>query len=185
MCGNGGRCVIDFARVLDIIHNEVTFMAVDGVHKGRVLDQGIALKMQDVHVIQKMDKGLFLDTGSPHYVLMVDELNTLDVVKEGRLIRNSANFIKKGVNVNFVLDGPELELRTYERGVEDETLSCGTGAVATAIAMHYNKHTQENIVFLNSKGGVLNVSFDEFSGVYKNIWLSGEANMVYAGDFEC
>ena len=79
MCGNGGRCVIDFARVLDIIHNEVTFMAVDGVHKGRVLDQGIALKMQDVHVIQKMDKGLFLDTGSPHYVLMVDELKTLDV----------------------------------------------------------------------------------------------------------
>jgi diaminopimelate epimerase len=116
---------------------------------------------------------------------MVDSLDNLDVEKEGRKIRNSAPFKKEGINVNFVLDAADLEVRTYERGVESETLSCGTGVVATAIAMHYAQCIEENIVDVKTKGGVLSVSFEEFNGTYRNIWLSGEVSMVFAGEFEC
>jgi diaminopimelate epimerase len=128
---------------------------------------------------------MVLDTGSPHYIEMVDDLQYIDVNKEGRRIRNSAPFKKDGINVNFVQDSAEIEVRTYERGVEEETLSCGTGVVATALAMHYSNCIGENLVNVKTKGGELTVSFEEFNGGYKNIWLSGEASMVYAGDFEC
>ena len=116
---------------------------------------------------------------------MVDNLEGFDVVKQARRIRNSSPFKEEGVNVNFVLDSDDLELRTYERGVEAETLSCGTGAVATAIAMHHANCLEEDSVYLKTKGGVLGVSFEFFKGFYRNIWLSGEVNMVYAGEFEC
>ena len=185
MCGNGGRCIIDFAAMLEIIKTETTFMAIDGEHKGQFLGDTIALQMQDVAEIVGEGDGLVLDTGSPHYIEMVDDLQYIDVNKEGRRIRNSAPFKKEGINVNFVQDSAELEVRTYERGVEGETLSCGTGVVATALAMHYANCIDENLVNVKTKGGELTVSFEEFNGGYKNIWLSGEASMVFAGDFEC
>ena len=116
---------------------------------------------------------------------MVDDLEHLDVNKEGRRIRNSKEFKKEGINVNFVLDAAQLQMRTYERGVEGETLSCGTGVVATAIAMHYANYIEDNPVSIKTKGGELTVSFEEFNGTYRNIWLIGEASMVYAGEFEC
>ncbi len=185
MCGNGGRCVIDFAAMLEIIKSETTFMAIDGEHKGQFLDDVIALQMKDVGEIVREGDGLVLDTGSPHYIEVVDDLQFLDVNKEGRRIRNSPPFIKDGINVNFVQDSAELAVRTYERGVEEETLSCGTGVVATALALHYANCISENLVNIKTKGGELTVSFEEFNGGYKNIWLSGAASMVYAGDFEC
>ena len=185
MCGNGGRCIIDFAAMLEIIKTETTFMAIDGEHKGQFLGDTIALQMQDVAEIVGEGDGLVLDTGSPHYIEMVDDLQYIDVNKEGRRIRNSAPFKKEGINVNFVQDSAEIEVRTYERGVEEETLSCGTGVVATALAMHYANCIVENLVNVKTKGGELTVSFEEFNGGYKNIWLSGEASMVFAGDFEC
>lgn len=185
MCGNGGRCIIDFATMLEIIKTETTFMAIDGEHKGQFLGDTIALQMQDVAEIVGEGDGLVLDTGSPHYIEMVDDLQYIDVNKEGRRIRNSAPFKKEGINVNFVQDSAELEVRTYERGVEGETLSCGTGVVATALAMHYANCIVENLVNVNTKGGELTVSFEEFNGGYKNIWLSGDASMVFAGEFEC
>ena len=185
MCGNGGRCIIDFAAMLEVIKTETTFMAIDGEHKGQFLGDTIALQMQDVAEIVGEGDGLVLDTGSPHYIEMVDDLQYIDVNKEGRRIRNSAPFKKEGINVNFVQDSAEIEVRTYERGVEDETLSCGTGVVATALAMHYANCIVENLVNVKTKGGELTVSFEEFNGGYKNIWLSGEASMVFAGDFEC
>ena len=185
MCGNGGRCILSFAQMLELTENETTFMAIDGEHKGRLMDDGIYLQMQDVKKIEGVGDGLVLNTGSPHYIEMVDDLDNLDVNKEGRKIRNSAPFKKDGINVNFVLDASELQVRTYERGVEAETLSCGTGVVATAIAMHYANCIEETLVNVKTKGGELTVSFEEFNGGYRNIWLSGEASMVFAGEFAC
>jgi len=185
MCGNGGRCIIAFAQMLEITEGETTFMAIDGEHKGRLMEDGIYLQMQDVKEIEGVGDGLVLNTGSPHYIEMVDELDYVDVEKEGRKIRNSAPFKKDGINVNFVLDATELQVRTYERGVEAETLSCGTGVVATAIAMHYANCIEETLVSVKTKGGELTVSFEEFNGGYRNIWLSGEASMVFAGEFAC
>ena len=185
MCGNGGRCIIAFAQMLEMTESETTFMAIDGEHKGRLMDDGIYLQMQDVKEIEGVGDGLVLNTGSPHYIEMVDELDYIDVEKEGRKIRNSAPFKKEGININFVLDATELQVRTYERGVEAETLSCGTGVVATAIAMHYANCIEETLVSVKTKGGELTVSFEEFNGGYRNIWLSGEASMVFAGEFAC
>ena len=185
MCGNGGRCIIAFALMLEMIEDETTFMAIDGEHKGRLMDDGIYLQMQDVKKIEGVGDGLVLNTGSPHYIEMVDDLDNLDVNKEGRKIRNTAPFKKEGINVNFVLDANELQVRTYERGVEAETLSCGTGVVATAIAMHYANCIEETLVNVKTKGGELTVSFEEFNSGYRNIWLSGEASMVFAGEFAC
>ena len=185
MCGNGGRCIIAFAETLEMIGTETTFMAIDGEHKGKIMDDGIALQMQDVSEIKGVGDGLVMDTGSPHYIEMVDDLEHLNVNKEGKRIRNSKEFKKEGINVNFVLDAAQLQMRTYERGVEDETLSCGTGVVATAIAMHYTNCIEDNLVSIKTKGGELTVSFEEFNGGYRNIWLIGEASMVYTGEFEC
>ena len=185
MCGNGGRCIIAFAQMLEMTGNETTFMAIDGEHKGRLMDDGIYLQMQDVKKIEGVGDGLVLNTGSPHYIEMVDELDYIDVDKQGRKIRNSVPFKKDGINVNFVLDANELQVRTYERGVEAETLSCGTGVVATAIAMHYANCIEETLMNVKTKGGELTVSFEEFNGGYRNIWLSGEASMVFAGEFAC
>ena len=185
MCGNGGRCIVAFAAILGIIENETVFMAIDGVHKARLNSEGVSLQMQEVKKIKRTISGLFLDTGSPHYVQMVDDFTTLNVDAEGRSIRNLANFMNDGVNVNFVLDADPLEVRTYERGVEAETLSCGTGVVAVALAMYYSNIIKDNIVDIKTKGGILNVDFEEYNGIYRNIWLSGDVSMVYAGEFEC
>ena len=185
MCGSGGRCIIAFAQMLEMIEDETTFMAIDGEHKGRLMDDGIYLQMQDVKEIEGVGDGLLLNTGSPHYIEMVDELEYIDVNKQGKKIRNSIPFKKEGINVNFVLDASELQVRTYERGVEAETLSCGTGVVATAIAMHYANCIEETLVNVKTKGGELTVSFEEFNGGYRNIWLSAEASMVFAGEFAC
>lgn len=185
MCGNGGRCIVDFARLLEIITNETTFLAIDGVHKARIENEEIFLQMRDVNSIQAIDNGLFLDTGSPHFVKMVDNLDSIDVNKEGMKIRNSFNFKKTGVNVNFVLDSNDIQVRTYERGVEAETLSCGTGVVATALALHYANCIDESFVNINTNGGELSVSFEAFNETYRNIWLSGAVSLVYIGDFEC
>ena len=185
MCGNGGRCIVDFARLLEIITNETIFLAIDGVHKARIENEEIFLQMRDVNSIQAIDNGLFLDTGSPHFVKMVDNLDSIDVNKEGMKIRNSFNFKKTGVNVNFVLDSNDIQVRTYERGVEAETLSCGTGVVATALALHYANCIDESFVHINTNGGELSVSFEVFNETYRNIWLSGAVSLVYIGDFEC
>ena len=185
MCGNGGRCIVSFAQMLEIIADEANFLAIDGEHNAKINVDGVYLQMQDVKKIEGIGDGLVLDTGSPHYIEMVDSLENFDVNNEGKKIRNSSIFKKEGINVNFVLDSAKLSIRTYERGVEAETLSCGTGVVASAIAMHYANCIEDNIIDVQTRGGVLGVSFECFNGCYRNIWLSGEVNMVYAGEFEC
>ena len=185
MCGNGGRCIVAFAEMLEIIENTTSFMAIDGEHKAKITKDGVYLKMLDVINIDDVGEGLVLDTGSPHYIEMTENLDSLDIIKEGRRVRYSSPYKENGINVNFVMCTDDLEVRTYERGVEGETLSCGTGAVAASIAMHYTNYIDENIIDVKTKGGILNVSFEEFNGTYRDIWLAGDASMVYAGDFEC
>ena len=140
MCGNGGRCLVAFAKALSIIDNKATFEAIDGLHEASIVDEIVQLKMQDVTAIKKEPTYTFLDTGSPHHIAMVDDVEKVDVKAEGALLRYGSLYGKVGSNINFVqqIDNAHFAVRTYERGVEDETLSCGTGVTAVAIAAHTN-----------------------------------------------
>jgi diaminopimelate epimerase len=186
MCGNGGRCITAFAKHLGIIEENATFEAIDGIHHVVVEDGLIKLKMQDVVQIKNFDKHVFLDTGSPHYVICKSDIEQLDVKQEGAKIRYSKTYKEEGVNVNFVakVNDETFSVRTYERGVEGETLSCGTGVTAVALAMHYIGETEKNLVTLNTKGGNLKVSFKKQGNSYVDIWLIGTATQVYKGEIE-
>ena len=186
MCGNGGRCIVTFAKTLGLISNSSTFMAIDGPHKANIKNSDIYLQMKNVNSIKLLDDGIFLDTGSPHYVKIVDNLELIDIYQEAKKIRNLSIFKHDGVNVNFVsYKNGKIELRTYERGVEAETLSCGTGVVAAAIVLDYTHKIKEKTVSVKTNGGLLDVNFEEFNGVYRNIWLKGPASLVYRGQFKC
>ena len=184
MCGNGGRCIVAFAKMLDIITNETNFMAIDGAHKAKIAQDGIYLQMQEVTKIEGVGEGIVLDTGSPHYIEMVDSLDNLDVEKEGRKIRNSAPFKKEGINVNFVLDAADLEVRTYERGVEAETLSCGTGVTASALVAAVTYELKSPIQVM-TRGGLLTVTFEKLgSENFHKIYLAGPALKVFEGSID-
>jgi len=185
MCGNGGRCMVAFAKMMNLISVETTFMASDGIHKAIIEDHGIvSLQMKDVNEIQLENDFIYLDTGSPHHVMLVDNLDDYDVKSNGAKIRYSERYGKAGSNVNFVtqLSENHFRLRTYERGVEDETLSCGTGATATAIAMHALGKTNANNIILDVEGGRLEVSFHKNSNGYSQVFLKGPATFVYKGE---
>jgi diaminopimelate epimerase len=187
MCGNGGRCIVAFARKLDIISNQTTFIATDGLHHATIAeDQTISLQMKDVDEVKINPDYIFLNTGSPHHVTMVHDLMNYDVKEKGAKIRYSDLYGKAGSNVNFVSakSANHFVLRTYERGVEDETLSCGTGATATAIAMHAIGKTKSNHINLDVQGGKLQVSFEKKGGIYQNVFLIGPATFVYQGFIE-
>ena len=184
MCGNGGRCVAAFADSLAIIKNRTSFLAIDGNHEAVINDKIISLKMADVNGIEKIGKDYFLNTGSPHFVRFVKDIENQDVVKEGKKIRYNKRFEKEGTNVNFVeakKDG--LHVRTYERGVEAETLSCGTGVTAVALIaafIHINPKAKQFPMV--TTGGKLKVSFLQKSPTeYTDIWLHGPAAFVYRG----
>lgn len=188
MCGNGGRCLVKFAYHVGIHKNTYLFSAIDGDHEAEIdLDGTVSLKMKDVNEIKSINGGDFiLNTGSPHYIKMVNKLDSLDVFNLGKLIRNSPKFVEEGINVNFVENtgDDEIAVRTYERGVEDETLSCGTGVTAAALACYHNENGF-NEVTVRTKGGKLSVEYDRTGDDnYKNIWLSGPAEKVYEGDIE-
>lgn len=192
MCGNGGRCAVAFAKFLKIINNDANFLAIDGAHQATISGTDLVrLKMNDVTDIEKGKNFLRLNTGSPHQVEIRKNLDNLDVKLEGSKIRYS--FGIEGINANFVEEISEnrFKMRTYERGVEDETFSCGTGAVAVAIAMNKLGKTSAETILLETKGGMLEVSFranKNFFGIkknYENIWLSGKAEFVFEGEILC
>lgn len=185
MCGNGGRCIVAFAHKLGIIGKNTKFLAIDGLHEAEILnDKRVKLKMKDVENINVEDLGLRLDTGSPH-LLVQSTLNNLDVNSAGGEIRYSEPYSKDGINVNFVSYGNgSLKMRTYERGVEAETLSCGTGVTAAAIGMHYSGKTELKEIFVETEGGNLSVSFDVQDGKYTDIWLTGPASFVFKGELK-
>lgn len=185
MCGNGGRSIVSFARHLGLIDRTACFRAADGLHRASIEDDQVSLEMLDVSEIQKKSDAYFLNTGSPHHVQRVDKLENFNVFSEGRRIRNDV-YGEIGANVNFVfpIDSSSIAVRTYERGVEDETLSCGTGVTAAALAMHSAGTLSSNEVIVNTKGGKLQVSFESFEvGSYKDIWLTGPAKMVFRGNW--
>ena len=184
MCGNGGRCIIQFAKEIGAIQNQCTFLAVDGIHTGSIDNQGIVtLAMNNVAHIEQHENSFVLNTGSPHFVQFTAEPNALNIVEEAYKIRYSERFAQEGINVNFVasLSPNSITIRTYERGVENETLSCGTGVVAASIANFlYTKATtpQTNII---TKGGNLQVDFNYDGKVFSNIKLIGKAEKVFEG----
>jgi len=184
MCGNGGRCTVAFAKKLQIIENKTSFEAIDGLHEAVILDDVVSLKMADVSKVEDYEDYLFLDTGSPHHITYVDDVNNVNVKISGSKIRYGAPYFTEGSNVNFVqkLKENSFKVRTYERGVEDETLSCGTGVTAVAIASHKAKKTNHNKVLLETLGGNLEVSFEFENDIYKNVYLKGKAILVFNGE---
>lgn len=187
MCGNGGRCIVAFAEMLGVISHKTTFNAIDGLHHAFIDNGYVKLQMQDVEHLTKAEDYVFLDTGSPHHITFNDGLENLDVKTEGAKIRYSNLYGKPGSNINFVnkIDNKSFRVRTYERGVEDETLSCGTGVTAVALAMHYIGETEKNSIALNTQGGTLTVSFEKVKNGYKDIWLQGPATQVFKGEVKC
>lgn len=182
MCGNGGRCIVHFARYLGIISEKSSFEAMDGMHMATIDKDWVSIQMKDVEQIESSEKGIFLDTGSPHHIEMVSQLQDYDVFGEGRKIRNTI-YGAKGANVNFVeqIESDIFAVRTYERGVEDETLSCGTGVTAVALAMYETGKTSEKSIHLQTPGGQLTVRFEKEGPIYKNIFLEGPAVQVFKG----
>jgi diaminopimelate epimerase len=184
MCGNGGRCLVAFAKDLNIIKDSCTFNATDGLHHASVATDGIvSLQMIDVTDIKKESDYTFMNTGSPHHVQMVSDLEHYNVKENGAAIRYGSLYGKEGSNINFVKKIAEntFSLRTYERGVEDETLACGTGATAVAIAMNATGQTNASSINLNVEGGKLAVSFDKMGAVFTNVFLIGPAEFVFKG----
>ena len=186
MCGNGGRCTVAFAKFLGIINDVTEFVAIDGLHKAKIENEIIHLQMQDVSEIKSFKNHQFLDTGSPHHVEMVSDLKDFDVKRNGSKIRYGEPYNEAGSNVNFVEQesSDSFAVRTYERGVEDETLSCGTGVTAVALAMHNIGKTKSNTVRLKTEGGELKVTFTKNQNGYNNIWLIGPAQQVFKGEIE-
>jgi len=186
MCGNGGRCMIKFAYQLGIHREMYRFLASDGVHEAEIETDGIvSLKMKDVRNVRKFHNDFILDTGSPHYIKMVSDVMNVDVYKKGYEIRHSKEFEEEGINVNFVeqLSEPDkIIVRTYERGVEDETWSCGTGVTAAALVCYHNENGF-NEVEVKTIGGKITVEFDRVDDKYENIWLCGPAEKVFEGNF--
>lgn len=188
MCGNGGRCLVAFAKQMGVISDKAEFEAVDGYHFATIDTNNIvSLQMKDVDFVDVKENYTFLNTGSPHHVELVEDLAHYSIKEEGAKIRYSNLYGKAGSNVNFVaqLNDDTFAVRTYERGVEDETLSCGTGVTAVAIAMFVNKKTASNHVNLNVEGGKLAVNFEEKNGVFTHVNLIGPATFVFEGTITC
>lgn len=184
MCGNGGRSIVAFAKDIGLIETEAEFLAIDGLHKARINDGSVKLQMQDVDRIETHKNHLFLDTGSPHHVEMVSNLSEFEVKSNGAKIRYDEPYGKAGSNVNFVeqIAADTFAVRTYERGVEDETLSCGTGVTAVALAMHKSEKSIANNITLQTQGGELSVKFRKNDNGYEDIWLIGPAKFVFKGE---
>lgn len=189
MCGNGGRCLVAFAYHLGVIKKKAKFLAIDGQHEAEIISKDgnalqVKLKMQDVTKIKKIKNDLFLNTGSPHYIKFVKNLSSLNVFEEGKKVRYSNKFKKEGTNVNFLeFKNNCLHVRTYERGVENETLSCGTGVTAAALAYAYlNDRKNIKSLLVETPGGILKIHFNKIAQEsFNDIWLEGPATLVFEG----
>lgn len=184
MCGNGGRCLTRFAYDIGIQKKTYLFLAADGPHQAKMVENGwVHLKMIDVNKVAKFGEDWVINTGSPHYIKQVNELDSKDVFTEGRSIRNSPPFLSEGINVNFVSkEKTFIQVRTYERGVEDETLSCGTGVTAAALAFASNENGF-NAINIKTPGGELRVEFNKKRPTeFDDIWLCGPAKFVFEGN---
>jgi diaminopimelate epimerase len=187
-CGNGARCAVHFAKEIGIdVTNTVEFDAIDGLHKASIDGSSVKLKMIDVKQIDKKGSAFELYTGSPHYIELSDDISSKHIISLGRSVRFSPSYKDQGINVNLIkeLDSSHIAIATYERGVEDETLSCGTGATACALLWDFISPDVLNEVFVKVKGGELSVQFERNDNRgYSNIYLIGPATKVYDGIIE-
>lgn len=182
MCGNGARCAVAFASLLGIIRKNTRFLAIDGPHEALISDGQVELLMGNVDKIERKAEDFFVNTGSPHHIRLVDKIKDYPVFDIGKEIRYDSIYAPGGTNVNFVqpLAEDEIFVRTYERGVENETLSCGTGVTAAALAFGSAKN--QNLIKINTLGGKLSVKFQaNEKGGFENIWLIGPAEQVFSG----
>lgn len=190
MCGNGSRCAVSLAFDLAIIKEKCIFIAADGLHQAEIKsivnknEKTVAVKMRDVSPIEINPAFIFLDTGSPHVVVQKKNIDEINVYEEGRKIRYNERFKDKGTNVNFIEKENEfIKVRTYERGVEDETLSCGTGVTASAIASSViNSSEGNNSYKIKTPGGELLVTFKKENNSAHDVWLQGPAVFIYKGE---
>lgn len=189
MCGNGGRCCVAFANSLGLIKESAVFTAPDGLHEAIIVSKEkeqtlVKLKMNDVDGVIRKENYFILNTGSPHYVCYKKEVEKMNVFEEGRNIRYNKLFAKEGINVNFAeVKENGVFVRTYERGVEDETLSCGTGATAVAITASIANFCEPNFCQIIAPGGKLEVSFKKQSErLFTDVWLQGPTSCVYRGE---
>ncbi len=190
MCGNGGRCIAAFANMIGLVGNKMEFMAFDGAHQAIIkavnipfTEWDVKLQLANVVSVNRNENSFFLDTGSPHYVKFVDNVNDINVNVDGKKIRNSDQFKPNGTNVNFAeLRNDSIFVRTFERGVEQETLSCGTGVTASAIAtyLYYGKKPTK----IHTKGGDFKISFNHENNEFTNVWIQGAARFVFEGNFK-
>jgi diaminopimelate epimerase len=189
MCGNGGRCIAAYAFKHGIAKKKMNFIAIDGLHKAAINNSenknlyDVSLQMTNVDKVIKEDEYYFINTGSPHHITFVKNVKDVDVYNEGKKIRYGALYSPQGTNVNFVqLNNENIIVKTYERGVEDETLSCGTGVTASAIAAYLK--TGKKIKKIKTTGGDFSVNFEENNGKFVNVTLNGPAEMVFKGEIE-
>lgn len=190
MCGNGGRCITAFAKQCGQIKNKAEFKAIDGLHKSEILESNetgfqIRVSLKDVVKIKQQPDYFVIDTGSPHYVTFYEDLEKIDIYQEGKQIRWDKKFRPEGLNVNFVKKaGNHLTVRTFERGVENITLSCGTGVTAAAIAANVLDNNKNQSYDISTFGGTLTVSFHKEVNTYKNVVLEGPVKHVFDGTIE-
>lgn len=182
-CGNGGRCIVAFAKQLGIIDRKTIFAAHDGLHEATIVDNVVSLSMADVNHVSVYPKHVFLNTGSPHHVTFVTNTIKLDVPTQGALIAHNETYGIEGSNVNFVSVDSEdhITVRTFERGVEDETLSCGTGVTAAVLAAFSTDKIKLNQIQVQTSGGLLSVSFKKQKNSFTDIVLTGPTELVYSG----
>ena len=188
MCGNGGRCIVKYAHAIGIHKTTYRFTAIDGDHEAEIdmINGTVRLKMRDVNYVINHGSHFVINTGSPHFVKFAGNIEEIDVVETGRSIRYSKEFEEAGINVNFVenIDEDHIYVRTYERGVENETLSCGTGVTAAALLSAHNENGF-NTVEVKTPGGRLSVQYDKIDDEhFENIWLCGPAELVFKGTIQ-
>ena len=188
LCGNGGRCVFAFARSLNIVkNNKGVFEAADGLHFASMKkDNLVSLDMNDIINISKNGDSLFMNSGSPHHLELVDDVSKINVNDQGAAIRFGKSYLDYGTNVNYIeiLNKDTIKIRTYERGVEKETLSCGTGAVAAGVGVHFMGLTKSTSINIYALGGILKTVFTSSLGRYTEIKLVGPAEFIFSGNFE-
>ena len=187
LCGNGARCVFAYARSLNIVKNKGVFEAADGLHFASMKkDNLVSLDMNDITNISKIGDSLFINTGSPHHLELVEDISKINVNDQGAAIRFGEPYLDFGTNVNYIemLDKNTFKIRTYERGVEKETLSCGTGAVAASVGVHFMGLTQSTSINIHALGGMLKTVFTTSLGRYSEIKLIGPTEFIFSGNFE-
>jgi diaminopimelate epimerase len=183
-CGNGSRCAFRMAQNIGLVTEECSFQGIDGLHHAKSLSENVSISMSDVASVDAYKDGFIVQTGSPHFVKFTDDLDKIDIIEEAHAIRYDTRYKDKGINVNFVLpESDGINMRTYERGVEAETLACGTGVTAAALVFALSRdHVEE--VKVQTKGGNLSVNFERAGQGFNKIWLTGPAMHVYDGNIE-